>query len=383
MEAETRSQILETVDRLARDVVAPRAAEIDAKDEFPRDLYKAAGELGLFGLWIPEAYGGIGPDLIAPLLISERLSRASAAFALIFSNCGDACTPIVHAGSEEMKRRWLPGIAAGKLIPCFALSEPGAGSDAGSITTQARREGDHYVIDGRKCWCTNGAVGDVYIVFAKTDPAGGNRGVSAFAVPRDTPGFSRGRNENLLGLRGSPTTQLSFEEVRIPASFRLGEEGEGFKIAMTSLDEARLNCSAMAIGVARAALDLAVAYAKERIQFGRPIIQHQGLQFLLAEDAAQLAAATSLWESAMKMLASEPGRRASTHAAMSKLVATDMAMRVTTNAVQVLGGNGLTRDYPVERMMRDVKAFQIFDGTNQIQKMLIGRHLEKAGLPFA
>jgi alkylation response protein AidB-like acyl-CoA dehydrogenase len=223
----------------------------------------------------------------------------------------------------------------------------------------------------------------VFIVFAKTDPAGGNRGVSAFAVPRDTPGFSRGRNEDLLGLRGSPTTQLSFEDVRIPASFRLGEEGEGFKIAMTSLDEARLNCSAMAIGTARAALEHAVAYSKERIQFGKPIIQHQGLQFLLAEDAAHLAAATSLWESAMKMLASEPGRRASTHAAMSKLVATDMAMRVTTNAVQVLGGNGLTRDYPVERMMRDVKAFQIFDGTNQIQKMLIGRYLEKVGLPFA
>lgn len=383
MEAETRGQILETVDKLARERVAPRAAEIDAKDEFPRDLYDAAGELGLFGLWIPEEYGGVGPDLIAPLLISERLSRASAAFALIFSNCGDACTPIVHAGSEELKRRWLPGIAAGKLIPCFSLSEPGAGSDAGGITTQARRDGTHYVINGRKSWCTNGAVGDVFIVFAKTDPAGGNRGVSAFAVPRDTPGFSRGRNEDLLGLRGSPTTQLSFEEVRIPASFRLGEEGEGFKIAMTSLDEARLNCSAMAIGTARAALEHAVAYSKERIQFGKPIIQHQGLQFLLAEDAAHLAAATSLWESAMKMLASEPGRRASTHAAMSKLVATDMAMRVTTNAVQVLGGNGLTRDYPVERMMRDVKAFQIFDGTNQIQKMLIGRHLEKAGLPFA
>jgi alkylation response protein AidB-like acyl-CoA dehydrogenase len=207
--------------------------------------------------------------------------------------------------------------------------------------------------------------------------------VSAFAVPRDTPGFSRGRNENLLGLRGSPTTQLSFDNVRIPAGFRLGEEGEGFKIAMISLDEARLNCSAMAIGVARAALDLAVAYAKERIQFGKPIIQHQGLQFLLAEDAALLAAAISLWESAMKMLETDRGRRASTYAAMTKLVATDMAMRVTTNAVQALRGNGLTRDYPVERMMRDVKAFQIFDGTNQIQKMLIGRHLEKAGLPFA
>jgi alkylation response protein AidB-like acyl-CoA dehydrogenase len=382
MEIETRQQILETVDKLAHERVGPRAAEIDVADEFPRDLYDAAGELGLFGLWIPEAYGGTGPDLIAPLLISERLSRASAAFALIYSNCGDACTPIVHAGSEEMKRRWLPGIAAGKLIPCFALSEPGAGSDAASITTQARREDDHYVINGQKCWCTNGAVGDVFVVFAKSDPSAGNRGVSAFVLPRDTPGFSRGRNENLLGLRGSPTTQLSFDNVRVPASYRLGEEGDGFKIAMISLDEARLNCSAMAIGVARAALELAVAYAKERIQFGKPILQHQGLQFLLAEDAAHLASATSLWETAMKLLETERGRRASTYAAMTKLMATDMAMRVTTNAVQVFGGNGLTRAYPVERMMRDVKAFQIFDGTNQIQKMLIGRHLEKVGLPF-
>jgi alkylation response protein AidB-like acyl-CoA dehydrogenase len=383
MEAETRKQILETVDRLARERVAPRAAEIDATDTFPRDLYKAAAELGLFGLWIPEEYGGSGPDLIAPLLISERLARASAAFALIYSNCGDACTPIVHAGSEELKRRYLPGIAAGELIPCFALSEPGAGSDAGSITTAARRDSNHYVINGRKCWITNGSEGDVFVVFAKTDAQAHNKGVSAFVVPKDTPGFSQGRNENLLGLRGSPTTQLLFEDVRVPVGSRLGEEGDGFKIAMTSLDEARLNCSAMAIGAARASLECAVAYAKERVQFGKPIIQHQGLQFLLAENAARLAAVCSLWESTMTMLQTERSRRASTFAAMTKLMATDTAMRVTTDAVQAMGGNGLTRDYPVERMMRDVKAFQIFDGTNQIQKMLIGRYLEKNGLPFA
>jgi alkylation response protein AidB-like acyl-CoA dehydrogenase len=383
MEADTRKQILETVDRLARERVAPRAAEIDAKDEFPRDLYEAAAELGLFGLWIPEAYGGSGPDLIAPLMISERLARASASFALIYSNCGDACTPIVHAASEELKRQYLPGIAAGKLIPCFALSEPGAGSDAANIATSARRDGDHYVINGRKSWCTNGWVGDVFVVFAKTDHQAGNRGVSAFLVPKDAPGFSRARNEDLMGLRGSPTTQLLFEDVRVPATSRLGEEGQGFKIAMISLDEARLNCSAMAIGVARAALDLAVSYAKERVQFGKPIIQHQGLQFMLAEDATQLAAASSLWESTMTLLETDRSRRASTFAAMSKLMATDAAMRITTNAVQTFGGNGLSKDYPVERMMRDVKAFQIFDGTNQIQKMLIGRYLEKAGLPFA
>jgi alkylation response protein AidB-like acyl-CoA dehydrogenase len=378
-----RAQILETVDRLARERVEPRAAEIDATGEFPRDLYQAAAELGVFGLWIPAAYGGIGPDLATPLLISERLARASAAFALIFSNCGDACTPIVHAGAEAIKQRFLPGIARGALIPCFALSEPGAGSDAASITTTAVRDGDGYVINGRKQWCTNGAVGDVFTVFAKTDREAGSRGVSAFVVPRDTPGLVIGRNENLLGLHGSPTTQLFFEEVRVPVDHRLGGEGEGFKIAMVSLDEARLNCAAMALGVATAALAFAVKYAGERIQFGKPIIQHQGLQFLLAEDTAQLAAGRSLWEQAMAMLAGERSRQSSTYAAMAKLICTEAAMRITTDAVQVLGGNGLSREYPVERMMRDVKAFEIFDGASQIQKMLIGRFLEKSGLPFA
>jgi alkylation response protein AidB-like acyl-CoA dehydrogenase len=378
-----QAQILETVDRFVRERLEPRAAEIDATGEFPRDLYGGAAELGLFGLWIPEEFGGIGPDHTTPLLISERLARASASFALIFSNCGDACTPIVQAGSEAVKRKFLPGIASGELIPCFALSEPGAGSDAASITTAAVRRGDEYVISGRKAWCTNGAVGDVYTVFVKTDPAAGSRGVSAFVLPRDAKGLVIGRSESLLGLHGSPTTQLFFEDVRVPAEYRLGEEGEGFKIAMVSLDEARLNCAAMALGVATAALDCALKYARERTQFGKPIIQHQGLQFLLAEDAARLAASRSLWEKAMALLAQDRSRQVSTFAAMAKLVATEAAMRITTNAVQVLGGNGLSRDYPVERMMRDVKAFEIFDGTNQIQKMLIGRHLEKLGLPFA
>ena len=383
MDPAVQRQILETVDNLTRKEVLPRAADIDRTSEFPRDLYRAAAELGLFGLWIPEEYGGTGPDLMTPLLISERLARASASFAVIYSNCGDACTPIVHAAPEHIKRLYLPGIAAGTLIPCFSLSEPGAGSDAGAITTTARREGSDYVIDGRKGWCTNGSVGDIFVVFAKTDREAGNRGVSAFLVPRDVPGFSIGRDEDLIGLRGSPTTQLAFDGVRVPADHRLGEEGEGFKIAMVSLDEARLNCAAMALGVATAALDHAVAYAKERVQFGKPIILHQGLQFMLAECAAELAAARCLWASAMALLSSDRSRRTSTFAAMAKLVATDAAMRITTDAVQTLGGSGLTRDYPVERMMRDVKAFQIFDGTNQIQKVLIGRYLVKAGLPFA
>ncbi|MGE0240837.1 MAG: acyl-CoA dehydrogenase family protein [Parvibaculaceae bacterium] len=376
-------EILEMVDKFARAEVEPRAAALDETSEFPRELYKMAADLGLFGLWIPEDYGGSGPDVVTPLLISERLARASAAFALIYSNCGDACTPIVHAASDDIKRKYLPGIATGGLIPCFALSEPGAGSDAASITTTAAREGDSYVINGRKAWCTNGAVGDVYTVFAKTDREAGNKGVTAFIVPRDTPGLVIGRNEKLIGLHGSPTTQLFFDNVRVPAGNRLGEEGDGFKIAMVSLDEARANCAAMALGAATSALDHAIVYARERVQFGKPIIQHQGLQFLLAGNAAELAAARSLWEKTIALLASERSKQTSTLAAMTKLVCTETAMRVTTDAVQALGGNGLSREYPVERMMRDVKAFEIFDGASQIQKMLIGRYLEKTGLPFA
>lgn len=379
----SRQHILETVDKFARDEVEPRAAELDRTSTFPRELYQAAGALGLFGLWIPEEYGGIGPDSITPLLIAERLARSSATFSLVYSNCGDAVTPIVHAANEEIKRRFLPGIATGELIPCFALSEPNAGSDAAAITTSAVREGDHYIINGRKQWCTNGEVGDLYTVFCKTDPQAGNKGVSAIVVPRGTPGLTLGSNESLLGLHGSPTTPLFFDNVRVPASHRLGEEGEGFKIAMTSLDEARLNCAAMALGTALAALDCAVKYAKERVQFQKPIIQHQGLQFLLAENTARLASAQSLWEKSLKLLEAGPSRQTSTFAAMAKLVCTEMAMRVTTDAVQVLGGNGLSREYPVERMMRDVKAFEIFDGASQIQKMLIGRYLEKSGLPFS
>jgi alkylation response protein AidB-like acyl-CoA dehydrogenase len=378
-----RDQILASVERLVRERVAPRAAEIDDLDEFPRDLYGAAAGLGLLGLWVPEEYGGIGPDLVLPLLISERIARVSASFALSFSNCGDATTPIVVGGGPELKRALLPRIVSGEFIPCFCLTEPGGGSDAAAITTRAERDGDAYVITGRKMWCTNAPIGDVFTVFAKTDPAAGHRGVSAFVVERGAAGLAPGRPEKLLGLHGSPTSEIVFDRVRVPLGNRLGAEGEGFRIAMATLDEARLNCAAMALGTATAALEHAIAYARERVQFGRPIIEHQGLQFLIAEVASELAAARALWKEAIVRLERGKSREASVQAAMAKLVATDAAMRATTEAVQVLGANGLSRTYPVERMMRDVKAFQIFDGTNQIQKMVIGRHCQKAGMPFA
>ncbi len=347
IEKSVRGQIMASIDRLCRERIAPRAAEIDETDEFPRDLYAAAAELGVFGLWIPEEYGGIGPDMVTPLLISERIARDSASFSLSFSNCGDATTPIVIAGSDAVKEAYLPRIASGQIIPCFALTEPGAGSDAASIVTRAVRDGDDYVITGRKMWITNGSVGDVYVVFAKTDPEAGHRGVSAFVVPREAPGFTVGRDEKLLGLHGSPTSELIFDEVRVPADNRLGAEGEGFKVAMVTLDEARLNCSAMALGVASAALELAVAYAKQREQFGKPIIEHQGLQFLLAEVTADVAAARALWEKAIVTIKREKSREASVWAALAKLVSTDAAMRATTDAVQVFGAMGLARAQPV------------------------------------
>jgi alkylation response protein AidB-like acyl-CoA dehydrogenase len=377
-----RDELLSSVDRFARERVAPRAAEIDRADQFPHDLYREAGALGLFGLWIPEEYGGVGPDLVTPLLVCERLARESASFSLSVSNCGDATTPIVEAGSEAVKRQFLPRIASGEAIPCFALSEPTGGSDAAAITTRAVRDGDDYLITGRKMWCTNGSIGSVFTVFAKTDPAAGHRGVTAFAIPRGLPGFHFGRNEDLLGLRGSPTSELIFEEVRVPAANRLGQEGEGFKIAMATLDEARLNCSAMALGTCSAAIAHAVAYAKARVQFGQPIIQHQGLGFLLAEAVTEIAAARALWAEAIRRLERGRSKEASAFAAMAKLKATDVAMKATTEAVQVMGASGLSKAFPVERCMRDVKAFQIFDGTNEIQKLVIARYLQKSGLPF-
>ncbi len=382
IDPETRTEILRGVDRLAREKVAPRAAEIDRTGEFPRDLYDQAGQLGLFGLWIPEEYGGCGPDLVTPLLVCERLSEESLTFALNVSNCGDATTPIVLGGSEAAKRDFLPGIATGALIPAFALSEPAGGSDVAAITTRAVCDGDDYLITGRKMWCTNGSVADVCTLFAKTDPNAGHRGISAFVVPKGTKGFEIGQDEELIGLRGSPTSELVFDEVRVPARYRLGAEGEGFKLAMSTLDEARLNCSALAIGGAVAALRHAVNYARERRQFGKPIIEHQGLAFLLAEVASEIAAARALFHAAIERLERGPSRDASTYAAMSKLIATNVAMKAATEAVQAMGANGLSRRYPVERIMRDVKAFQIFDGTNEIQKMVIGRNLAKGGLPF-
>lgn len=371
--------MLDTVGTFADRVIAARAAEIDETDEFPHDIYARIGEIGLLGIWVPEEYGGVGADLKTSLLIAERIARVSGAVSLIFANCSDGVGPLL-AASEEVRARWLPGIATGELIPCFALSEPDAGSDAAGLKTKAVLRGEEWVINGNKIFCTNGSVGDVFTVFARTGD--GPRSISAFAVPRQTPGLVIGKDEKMLGLRGCPATELRFDNLRVPADALIGEEGGGLRIALGSLDESRLNASAMALGVARGAVEAAVAYAKERRQFGKPIIEHQGLAFLLAEVVTELRAGWAILGAAIEAIEAERSRASSVQAAMAKLFCTDVAMRAVTEAVQVLGGYGLARDFRVERMMRDAKAFQIFDGTNQIQKLIIGRHLTSSGVPL-
>ncbi|MFO0995736.1 MAG: acyl-CoA dehydrogenase family protein [Alphaproteobacteria bacterium] len=378
----TRQHILDTVDRLVRERVVPRAAAIDREDAFPRDLWQAAAEAGLFGLGIPEEYGGLGRDFVTPLLISERIARVSAAFALTFNNTTDSAVPIVAKASAPMKEKFLPRLARGELVPCISFTEPQGGSDMAAMRTRAERVAGGYRINGRKMWCTNGVVGDVFTVFAKTDPEAGHRGITAFLVERGAQGFAIGRTESLIGLRGSPVTELIFEDVFVTEEARLGEEGEGFRIGVITLDESRLHCAATALGVAAAALDYALAYARDRVQFGKPIVEHQGLQFLIAECATELAAARALWERTTELILERHDRRASTLAAMTKLICSDLSMKITTEAVQIMGGAGLSNAHPVERFMRDAKAFQIYDGTSQIQKSIIGRQLAKDGLPF-
>lgn len=365
--------ILESVDALVRDVVAPRAAAIDASAEFPADVYRAFAELGLLAGVVPAEHGGIDIGLETAMLAVERIATASASCALLLGNCADGVGALVHGGSAEQRGRILPGVADGSVIPCFCLTEPGAGSDAAGLLATARRDGDRWRVSGTKLFITNGSVGHVFTVWARTDA-----GISAFLVDGDArPEVVR--DEDLVGLRGVPATQLQFDDV--PAEL-LGVDGEGFRLAMVTLDDARLNIAACALGTARGALDVALDHARTREAFGQPIIRHQGLGFLLADVVTELAAARALWLQAIHEVSAGLGRRASTTCAMAKNACCQAAMRATTEAVQVLGGAGLTRDLPVERMFRDAKTFQILDGTTQIQQLIIARHLERHGLPL-
>lgn len=367
---EEQELLRETVRRFAREVVQPRAKEIDESGEFPVDFFRQAGELGLAGVAVPEEHGGAGMDAVSYCLVVEEVSRVCATSGVILSvNNSLVCDPLLKFGNDEQKREFLTPLAAGDKIGCFALTEPGAGSDAASLRTTARRDGDDYVLNGSKVFITNGTHADIAIVFATVDPEKKHRGITAFAVPCDTPGLTRGAHEYKLGVNASGTTELAFEDVRVPATSRLGEEGEGFKIAMATLDGGRVGISAQAVGVAQGAFDAALAYAREREQFGRPIADFQAIQFYLADMQTEIDAARLLtWKAAW---AKENQKRYTLEAAQAKLFSSEMAQRVTNKALQIHGGYGYTREYDVERFFRDARITEIYEGTSEIQKMVI------------
>jgi butyryl-CoA dehydrogenase len=360
----------EMVRRFADEVVEPRAKEIDESGEFPREFFAQAGELGLAGVSVPEEWGGAGMDVLSYTLVIEEVSRACASSGVILSvNNSLVCDPILAYGSAEQKREFLTPLASGRKLGCFALTEPGAGSDAAALRTTARRDGDHYVLDGNKVFITNGTHAEIALVFASVDLEKRHRGITAFLVPCDTPGFSRGHHEVKLGVNASGTTELSFSGLRIPAAWRLGEDGEGFKIAMSTLDGGRIGIAAQAVGIAQAAFEEALSYTQAREQFGKPIAELQAIQFYLADMATELDAARLLtWKAAW---AKQTGRRYSLEAAQAKLFASEMAQRVTTKALQVHGGYGYTREYNVERYFRDARITEIYEGTSEIQKLVI------------
>jgi butyryl-CoA dehydrogenase len=368
----TEEQLLlrDNVRRFADEVVRPRAKEIDRTGEFPRRFFDQAGELGLAGVAVPEEYGGAGMDTLSYCLVIEEISRACANSGVILSvNNSLVCDPLLKFGSEEQKRQLLTPLASGRKLGCFGLTEPGAGSDAASLRTLARRDGDGYVLDGNKVFITNGTHADLALVFATVDPARKHRGITAFVVPTDAPGFHHGQHETKLGVNASGTTELSFAGVRVPASHRLGEEGEGFKIAMAALDGGRVGIAAQAIGIAQAALDDALAYSQQREQFGQHLSDFQAIQFYLADMATELDAARLLtWKAAW---AKDHQKRYTLEAAQAKLFASEMAQRVTNKALQIHGGYGYSREYDVERYFRDARITEIYEGTSEVQKMVI------------
>ena len=365
----------DTIRQIVADRVAPRAAEIDAKAEYPWDLRKLFAEQDLLGLPFPVEYGGTGTGTLMLNVAIEEIARACASTALILMIQELGTLPIQLFGSEELKQRFLPRCAAGEWTPAFALSEPEAGSDPGGMITRAVRDGDEWVINGTKNWITNLGVADFYVVFARTDPAAGrSRGITAFVVEADRPGFSVGKLEHKLGIKGSPTGQPIFEDVRVPAANLIGEEGRGMHVALGTLDHSRLGVAAQAVGIAQGATDHAAAYARDRRQFGQAIAEFQGIQFKLADMETRTAAARELlYRACSKIDRGEPD--AGKYSAMAKLFASDTAMAVTVEAVQVLGGYGYVSEYPVERYMRDAKITQIYEGTNEIQRLVIARSL--------
>jgi alkylation response protein AidB-like acyl-CoA dehydrogenase len=365
------------VRQLAEERIAPRAAEVDATGEFSWDNFKDLVAMELPGMAIPVDYGGSGADHVTQAIMIEELARVCASTSLMMGVNNLATTPIVNWAGPETKARYLPPIAAGTSQASYCLSEADAGSDVAAMTTKAVADGDSWVLTGRKQWISGAGVSDIYVVFAKSDPAAGARGVSAFVVEKDW-GVQIGKLEHKLGIHGSPTGEVILDEVRVPAANLLGRPGEGFKIAMHTLDRTRPMIGAQAVGIAQGAIDVAREYMKQRHTFGRPIAEYQGLQFMLADMAMKTEAARSLVYRACALIdEGDPDGELNSIGAMAKCFASDAAMAVTVDAVQLLGGNGYTSDFPVERFMRDAKITQIYEGTNQIQRMVIARNLLK------
>jgi alkylation response protein AidB-like acyl-CoA dehydrogenase len=373
---EEQREIRELVRALARERIAPRAAEIDRTAEFPWDVVELYRENGIFGTLADEEYGGVGASALATFISIEEISRVCATSALILAVQELGALAFKLAGSEEQKERFLPAIASGEALAAYALTEPGAGSDSAAMRSEARRDGDEYVLDGSKRFITNAGVAGLYVCFAKTDPSAGHRGISAFVVEDGTPGLEIGRIEPKMGIRGSKTGEVFFNGCRVPAANRIGGEGEGFRLAMRILDRSRPGIAAQALGIAQGATDYAVEYARTRETFAQPIGHHQLVGAMLADMETRCQAARGLLHRCGQLIDDGvEGPELTKLSAMTKLFCSDTAMAVTTDAVQVLGGYGYMTEYPVERMMRDAKITQIYEGTNQIQRLVIAREM--------
>jgi acyl-CoA dehydrogenase len=353
--------------------VAPFVERMEA-GEFPNSILQKMGELGLMGIPIPEEYGGSGMDFISYIIAIEEISKVSATLGVILSvHTSVGTSPILYFGNEEQKQKYVPKLASGEYLGAFCLTEPSAGSDAASLKTRAVKQGANYILNGSKVFITNGGEADTYIVFASTNPSAGSKGITAFIVDKNTPGLVIGKNEHKMGLNGSKTVQLTFEDMKVPNENRLGAEGEGFKIALANLDVGRIGIATQALGIAEGALEAATAYAKERQQFGKPIAMQQGVGFKLADMATAVEASKLLIYQAAHLRQS--GEKCTKEASMAKLFATKTAVDVTTEAIQVLGGYGYTKDYPVERYFRDAKVTEIYEGTSEIQRIVISKQL--------
>lgn len=373
---EEQIMIRDLARQIAREKIRPVAAEYDVEGKFPWDIVKVLADSDLCGIYIEEKYGGTGGGVMDLVLATEELSKACGGISLAVAATALGTFPIILFGSEEQKQKYLPDIAKGKKLAAFGLTEAGAGSDAGAIATTAKKSGDHYILNGTKQWITNGGEAEVYTVVASVDRSKGARGAAAFIVEKGTPGFEFGKKEDKMGIRASATRELVFTDCKIPKENLLGKEGMGFIVAMKTFDQSRPGVAAQALGIAQGALDLTVAYVKERKQFGKSISSFQGVQFMLADMATEIEAARALIYATARMIDSG-AKKVAKDSAIAKLFASDMAMKVTTDCVQLFGGYGYMRDYPIEKYMRDAKITQIYEGTNQIQRGVIASNLIK------